>query len=171
MSKSSVYHFVWMLLMLSIWSLHYFLKRKGKILYHMKGNCRRKSGNEHSKIWHGLNGCWCNVDMDITTILNECAQLDIGQRLFHCYGKHKFGMVLMAGCNHRWKFRCEDSRHPCIIYDYLTFTTSKLGCKLEQEESNILVQGNTLIGDNASVEAPWMATPITGNCVSYLDDS
>ena len=58
-------------------------------------------------------------------------------------------MVLMTGCNHRCKFMQEDVRHPGITSYYLTFSTSVLGCKWEQEESNISLQGNTLIGDNA----------------------
>lgn len=35
----------------------------------------------------------------------DCETLNIGQRLFHCYRKDKFGWLLMAGCDHETKFR------------------------------------------------------------------
>ena len=79
----------------------------------------------------------------------EYAQLEIGQTLFHCYHKDEFRMVLVASCDHSSIFRWADTRYPVVTSDYLAFSTSMLGCKLEQEESNISLQSNTLIGDNA----------------------
>ena len=90
----------------------------------------------------------------------ECAWLEIGQRFFPCYHQDKFGMVLMDGCNHRCKFSWADIRHSGITSDYLAFSTSELGWKLNQDKSNILLQGNTLIGDNVWVATPWMTTLI-----------
>ena len=73
----------------------------------------------------------------------------------------------MGDCDFRWT----DIRHPGVTSNNIAFSTSELGCTLEQEESNISLQGNTPIGDNVWFETHWMATPIFSNCASYLDES
>ena len=101
----------------------------------------------------------------------DCAELEMGERLFHCFRKDKFGMVLMAGCDHLCRFRWADIRHPGITSDYLAFSTSKLGLQLEKDGNNIMKPGHTMVGDNAWVETDWMATPIPGHCISETDDA
>ena len=70
----------------------------------------------------------------------------------------------MAGCDHSCKFRWADIRHPGVTSYYLAFSTSELGCKLEQEGNDILLQGNTLIGDNA-----WVDLQLDGytSCIKF----
>jgi hypothetical protein len=77
----------------------------------------------------------------------------------------------MAGCDHKCRFRWADIRHPGLTSDYLAFATSDLGLKLEHDNNDIMKPGYTMVGDNAWVPRPWMATPISGHCVSGTDDA
>ncbi len=77
---------------------------------------------------------------------SDCKELSMGERLFHCFRKDKFGMVLMAGCDHLCRFRWADIRHPGVTSDYLAFATSELALKLERTNNNILKKGNTMVG-------------------------
>ena len=101
----------------------------------------------------------------------DCEELQIGERQFHCWRKDKFGMVLMAGCDSMCRFRWADIRHPGKASDYLAFATSDLGIKLEKDNNGIIKPGYTMIGDNAWVPRPWMATPIPGNEITATDDA
>ena len=80
----------------------------------------------------------------------DCAELEMGDRLFRCFRTDKFGMVLMAGCDHLCRF------HGLILdiwaLPLITFATSELGLKLEKEDNNMLNSGNAIVGDNAWVE-------------------
>ncbi len=46
----------------------------------------------------------------------DCIELKIGERLFHCYQKDKYGLILMvmAGCDHMCDFCWADIRHPGV---------------------------------------------------------
>lgn len=101
----------------------------------------------------------------------QCEVLRVGERQFHCYRKDKFGFVLMAGCDHKCRFRWADIRHPGLTSDYLAFATSDLGLKLEHDNNDIMKPGYTMVGDNAWVPRLWMVTPIPGHCVSGTDDA
>ena len=56
----------------------------------------------------------------------------IGQRSFHCYWKDKFGMLLLAGCDHMCKFCWDDITHPGCASDYTAWLRSDLGMQSEQ---------------------------------------
>ena len=101
----------------------------------------------------------------------DCEELRVGERQFHCARKDKFGMNLMAGCDHMCRFRWANIRHPGLTSDYLAFATSDLGVLLEREGNNILKPGYTMVGDNAWVPRLWMAVPIPGHCISGTDDA
>ncbi|KAL7476180.1 hypothetical protein ACHAW6_002057 [Cyclotella cf. meneghiniana] len=101
----------------------------------------------------------------------DCDELWIGERQFHCFRKDKFGMVLMAGCDHMCRFRWADIKHPGLTSDYLAFATSNLGLKLENNHNNIIKPGKTMAGDIAWVPTEWMATPIPDDCITSTDDS
>jgi hypothetical protein len=101
----------------------------------------------------------------------DCDVMKVGERQFHCFRKDKFGMNLMAGCDHLCRFRWADIKHPGKASDYLAFATSSLGLKLEQPNNNIIKSGHTIIGDNAWVPRPWMAVPIPGHCITVNDDA
>ena len=100
----------------------------------------------------------------------ECEELKVGERQFHCARKDKFGMNLMAGCDHMCRFRWADLRHPGLTSDYLAFATSTLGIQLERENNNIVKPGYTMVGDNAWIPRVWMAVPIPGHCISGTDE-
>ena len=55
--------------------------------------------------------------------------------------------------------------------NYLAFATSDLGAELEHDNNNIMKPGYTMVGDNAWVPRPWMATPIPGHCITGTDDA
>ncbi|KAL7483798.1 hypothetical protein ACHAW6_009449 [Cyclotella cf. meneghiniana] len=101
----------------------------------------------------------------------DCEELRVGQRQFYCARKDKFGMNLMAGCDHMCRFRWADLRHPGLTSDYLAFATSDLGVQLEHESNNIMKNEYTMVGDNAWVPRLWMAVPIPGHCISGTDDA
>jgi hypothetical protein len=101
----------------------------------------------------------------------DCEIMQVGERAFHCYRKDKFGMNLMAGCDHLCRFRWADLKHPGTTSDYLAFATSPLGLKLEHDNNGILKVGYTMVGDNAWVPREWMAVPIPGHCISEYDDA
>lgn len=101
----------------------------------------------------------------------DCDYLNIGQRLFHCYRKDKYGWLLMAGCDHDAKFRWIDIRHPASTSDYLAFTSSDVGVELEKDDSTLVLPEYTIIGDNAFVENMSMATPIPGMNISAIEDA
>ena len=101
----------------------------------------------------------------------DCDDLNIGPRAFHCYRKDKFGLLLMAGCDHRCRFRWADVRHPGSSSDYTAWVTSKLGMDLQDPAQDIVLEDHTIIGDNAFVESTTMAIPIPGNNLSKYQDA
>ncbi len=101
----------------------------------------------------------------------DCKELKVGERQFHCARKDKFGMNLMAGCDHMCRFWWADLRHPGLTSDYLAFATSDLGVQLEHDNNDIIKPGYTMVGDNAWVPRQWMATPIPGHCITGTDDA
>lgn len=101
----------------------------------------------------------------------DCEIMQVGERSFHCFRKDKFGMNLMAGCDHLCRFRWADLKHPGKTSDYLAFATSPLGLKLEKDNNGIVKKGYTMAGDNAWVPREWMAVPIPGHCITAEDDA
>ncbi|KAL7473994.1 hypothetical protein ACHAW6_000470 [Cyclotella cf. meneghiniana] len=96
----------------------------------------------------------------------DCKELQ-----FHCAQKDKVDMNLMAGCDHMRRFWWSDIRHPGLMLDYLAFATLDLGAELEHNNNNKMKPGYTMVGDNAWVPRPWMATPIPGHCITGTDDA
>ena len=101
----------------------------------------------------------------------DCEYLKIGERMFHCYRKDKFGYLLMAGCDHKCKFRWADIRHPGACSDYLAWITSDVGKELESDDSDLVLPGHSIVGDNAFVENNSMSTPIPGINISKEEDA
>ncbi|KAL9186564.1 hypothetical protein ACHAXT_005802 [Thalassiosira profunda] len=129
---------------------------------------RQKSAADFDKIVLALDGMlvWTTEPSKA-----DCDYLKIGQRLFHCYRKDKYGWLLMAGCDSEARFRWADIRHPASTSDYLAWTTSELGAELSTDESNIILEDHVIAGDNAFVENMTMATPVPGMNISPLEDS
>ena len=101
----------------------------------------------------------------------DCEDIGIGQRSFHCYRKDKFGMLLMAGADHRCCFRWADICHPGSASDYTAWLTSDVGSKLQDPDQTIVAPGLTIIGDNAFVESNHMSVPIPGKHVTQEEDA
>ena len=76
----------------------------------------------------------------------DCEYLKMGERSFHCFRKDKFGMLLLAGCDHRTKFRWADLTHPGFTGDYLAWTTSDVGRELTEGGSDLVARGHTIAG-------------------------
>jgi hypothetical protein len=101
----------------------------------------------------------------------DCADLNIGERCFHCYRKDKYGILLMAGCDSNCKFRWADVRHPGSTSDYTAWVTSKLGMKLQDPDQDIVLEDYTIVGDGAFVESNTMAVPIPGKTLPQYQDA
>jgi len=127
-----------------------------------------KSGAGFDKVVMALDGM---LIWTIQPSRKDCAFMKIGERMFHCYRKDKFGYLLMAGCDHKTKFRWSDIRHPAVCSDYLAWTSSKVGRQLDSDDSDLILPGHTIAGDNAFVENGTMATPIPGMNISEVEDA
>lgn len=115
------------------------------------------SHDEHDEITKGCGtidvACFDNICLVIDGMLiwtihplaAKCAEVEMGGSLFYCFCKKKFGMVLMAGCDHLCIFRWAHVRHMGIMSNYLAFASFQL----EKENNTILKVGNTMVGDNA----------------------
>jgi hypothetical protein len=101
----------------------------------------------------------------------DCIDVGIGERSFHCSRKDKFGMILMAICDHNCKFRWADITHPGIASDLTSWLTSPLGIALEESNQNIIAPGFCLFGDNAFVENQYMSVPIPGKVITSEEDA
>ena len=119
----------------------------------------------------------------------SCKEIGVGQKYFHCSRKDKYGLVLLAICDHECRFRWADVSQPGRSSDYLAFTTSELPAALEDGRnggnsaaesvvgwrrngtSKVCAKpGCTLVGDNAFVKTHWMAVPFPGIVESPEDD-
>ena len=77
---------------------------------------------------------------------------------------------MQAICDHKLRLIWADIRWPGASSDYMAWTTSKLCFDLENNEtSNLLLKGMTLVGDNAYVKKLYMAIPLKGMQNGYND--
>ena len=130
---------------------------------------KAKSAADFDKIIMALDGMlvWTTQPSEA-----DCDDMKIGERLFHCYRKDKFGFLLMAGCDHETRFRWADIRHPASTSDYLAWTNTEVGRELtESDDSDLVAPEHTIAGDNAFVENMTMATPIPGTQISLVEDA
>jgi hypothetical protein len=101
----------------------------------------------------------------------DCEDVGIGEHSFHCYRKDKFGVLLMAGSDHRCRFRWADVSHPGSASDLTAWLTSDVGRKLQDPNQTIVAPGLTIIGDKAFVESNHMAVLIPGKHVTAEEDA
>ena len=127
-----------------------------------------KSGADFDKIILAVDGM---LVWTVQPTRADCEFLKIGERMFHCYRKDKFGYLLMAGCDHETKFRWADIRHPAVCSDYLAWTSSDVGRELEYDDSDLVLPGHSIVGDNAFVENATMSTPIPGSNITEVQDA
>ena len=77
----------------------------------------------------------------------------------------------MAGCDHLTRFRWADIAHPAVTSDYLGWVSSDLGRALENDDSDIVLPGHSIAGDNAFCENMTMSTPVPGTKISKVEDA
>jgi len=75
---------------------------------------------------------------------------------FWCGRKHKYGLNLQGVCDHRGRFLDISIVFPASCSDCLAFEGSSLFTSLE---NGLLAEGLCLFGDNAYLNASYMATP------------
>lgn len=100
-----------------------------------------------------------------------CDAMDIGQMAYHCYRKDKYGVILMAICDDKTRFRWIDIRCPGRSSDYLAWIMSTLPEQLADEEKQMILEGMTIVGDNAFIETDYMAIPFPGNRIEEDEDA
>jgi len=89
----------------------------------------------------------------------ECKKSDCASGKFLCGRKHKYGLNLQAVCDARGRFLDMSIVFPGSSSDCLAFEGSSLYQRLEE---GILADGLCLFGDNAYINAKYMATPYSG---------
>jgi hypothetical protein len=90
----------------------------------------------------------------------ECENVGCSSGKFFCSRKHKFGMNCQAVCDVRGKILDISIMFPGSTSDCLAFEGMSLYSKLL--ESGFLAPGLCLFGDNAYINAMFMATPFPG---------
>jgi hypothetical protein len=128
----------------------------------------QKSGAEFDKVVMAIDGM---LVWTVQPSAQECSDVGVGERSFHCFRKDKFGLLLLAGCDHRCRFRWADCSHPGIASDYTAWMTSGIAQKLRDPEQQIMAPMHTIVGDNAFVETHYMAIPIPGHTLSQEEDA
>ena len=81
----------------------------------------------------------------------------LGPKKFFCGRKKRFGLNMQAICEAKQRFINIDISHPSSTSYYLAFATSPICQALEKNSA--LVEGLSIYGDNAYVNAPYMVTP------------
>jgi hypothetical protein len=90
----------------------------------------------------------------------ECESIGCSSGKFFCSRKHKFGMNCQAICDVRGKLLDISIMFPGSTSDCLAFEGMSLYSKML--ESGFLAPGLCLFGDNAYINAMFMATPFAG---------
>ena len=96
----------------------------------------------------------------------EARHCGCGDKSFLCGRKGKFGLNMQAICDHLLRFRWIDINWPGSAADYMAWVTSDTYTKIENTqnlgENSVILNGYTLLGDNAYVKASYMAIPFKG---------
>lgn len=125
-----------------------------------------KSGASFGNVIGAIDGI---VIATLMPCLAVCRYLKCGQKSFRCHRKDKFGLNMQAICDHKLRFTWVEIKWPAATSDYLAWVTSSLCIMLEDSLQCIIKPGYTLVGDNAYVKKPYMATPLKGIRGRYED--
>jgi hypothetical protein len=98
----------------------------------------------------------------------DCNEAGCGAKKFFCGRKKKYGLNMQATCNSNGLFLDVSICHPGATSDFLAFSTSLFKQRLETP--GFLAVGLCLFGDNAYVNAFYMATPFKGVSSGTKDD-
>ena len=128
---------------------------------------RRKSGAGFDNVVGAIDGL---VICTIMPPLALCRELECGQTSFHNCRKDKYGLNLQAICDHTLRIIWAEIKWPAATSDYMAWVTSSLCMALEDNaNTKIILDGFTIIGDNAYVKKMFMATPLKGMRKDYED--
>ncbi|KAL7525672.1 hypothetical protein ACHAXR_001108, partial [Thalassiosira sp. AJA248-18] len=118
----------------------------------------RKSGAGFAKVIGAIDGI---IICTIMPSIRICREIECGQTNFRCHRKDKYGFNLQAICDHTLRIYWAEMKWPGATSDYMAWVTSSLCMDLENNAvTKILLDGYTLIGDNAYVKRMFMATPL-----------
>jgi len=99
-----------------------------------------------------------------------CYKLECGQTSFHNYRKDKHGLNLQAICDYTLRIVWAEIKWPAATSDYMDWVTTSLCMALEDNtNTKIILDGFTIIGDNAYVKKMFMATPLNGMRKGFED--
>lgn len=87
----------------------------------------------------------------------SCKKMNCGQTTFHCVRKDKYGIILLAMCDHKARFRWVDLLAPGRSSDYMAWIKSGLPAILD--------------ADNAFVKKMYMAVPVPGSGLDPVKDA
>jgi hypothetical protein len=90
--------------------------------------------------------------------------------IFDATEKNKNGLNFQGICDHKSRFFWVKMKWPAATNDYMAWVTSGLHHALENNEvTRKILEGFTIIGDNAYVKRNFMATPLRGVHGGYQD--
>ena len=96
--------------------------------------------------------------------------VNCGQSNFRCHRKDRYGLNMQAICDDLLRFRWIDINWPGSSSDYMAWVTSSLHRELEDNAiTKIILEGMTLVGDNAYIKKSFMAVPLKGKQSGYCD--
>jgi len=98
---------------------------------------------------------------------DDCEEMKYDSGKFFCGRKHKFGLNCQVVSDRRGRILDLSIVFPGSTSDCLAFEGSTLYQKLNME--GFLFPGLCLFGDNAYLNAPYMATPYTGGVAGEMD--
>lgn len=98
---------------------------------------------------------------------DDCEQMKCDSGKFFCGRKHKFGLNCQVVSDRRGRILDVSIIYPGSTSDCLAFEGSKLYKRLNTE--GFMASGLCLFGDNAYLNAPYMATPYTGGVAGAQD--
>ena len=128
---------------------------------------RQKSGAGFDNVVGAIDGL---VICTLKPGLSMCRSLNCGQTNFRCHRKDKYGFNMQAICDDKLRFVWVDIRWPAATSDFMAWTTSSLCILLEDNTvAKKIIEGFTIIGDNAYVKKMYMAVPLKGVRSGYED--
>ena len=153
----------------SVWGVVDAINTSDGLVYHFPNHDKQKeiadgflakSGAGFSNVIGAIDGL---VICILKPCLVICGEIECGQTNFRCHRKDKYGLNLQAICDHKLRIFWAEIKWPAATSDYMAWFTSSLYRALEDNAATKkIVDGFTIIGDNAYVKKAFMATLTEG---------
>ena len=160
----------------SVWGVVDAINSTKSLAYHFPDHARQK---EYAKGFQSNSGAMFDciigaidglVICTLMPSLEFCRSIECGQTNFRCHRKDKNGLNFQAICDHKRRFFWVEMKWPAATSDYMAWVTSGLHHALENNDvTKKILEGFTIIGDNAYVKRMFMATPLKGVHGGYQD--